>query len=256
MNKIFNLLFSFSAKKISSNEKDEDNQQYSKKDLIKTLDRLYKCRDLEISNLWQRSVFLSAFLVLCFTGYGYLLTQIIDSITGTNFIVEMKLVYLHVVAITLGGINFVFSLLWIMMAKGSKAWYEVYEVAISAFCYKHYKEIGLPNNNIMGEMGIPFSKLDNHILSCKAGAYSVSKINIVIGQLCLCLWALIATIHLFLLFSVKFEWNCNIVYCIVFSISFLILMVLVACYIRKKCISGHLYDTIYGDEGEPLCKRK
>lgn len=33
---------------------------------------LWRCRDFELSHLWQRSVFLSAFLLLCFTGYGML----------------------------------------------------------------------------------------------------------------------------------------------------------------------------------------
>ncbi|WP_300232445.1 hypothetical protein [uncultured Alistipes sp.] len=31
---------------------------------------LWRCRDFELSHLWQRSIFLSAFLILCFTGYG------------------------------------------------------------------------------------------------------------------------------------------------------------------------------------------
>lgn len=48
------------------------NQQYLES-LRRTLDRMYSCRDLEISNLWQRSIFLGTFLVLCFTGYGVLI---------------------------------------------------------------------------------------------------------------------------------------------------------------------------------------
>ncbi|WP_294593737.1 hypothetical protein [uncultured Bacteroides sp.] len=251
MKKIFGFLFGLSIRKNDSLEKSNDSIHNSKEDLIRTLERLYKCRDLEISNLWQRSVFLSAFLVLCFTGYGYLLIQIIDSNTTLP-----ALAYYHVVAIALGGVNFVFSLLWIMMAKGSKAWYEVYEVAITAFSHKHYEKIGLPEENIMGEMGVPFNKLDNNILSRKAGAYSVSKINIVIGQLCMCLWALIAIAHFCFLLTIKFGFTFDIIYCIIFSVLFLILTALVSCYVRKKCISGHLYDTIYGDEGEQLCERK
>jgi len=56
---------------------------------------LWKCRDFELLHLWQRSIVLTLFLVMCFIGV-------------------------------------IFSCLWIMMGKGSKAWYEIYENAITA----------------------------------------------------------------------------------------------------------------------------
>lgn len=78
MNNFIKLLFGVSFEKIKSNISDNDEEIFSRKELKDVLDRLYKCRDLEISNLWQRSIFLSVFMVLCFSGYGYLLLQIIN----------------------------------------------------------------------------------------------------------------------------------------------------------------------------------
>lgn len=36
---------------------------------------LWRCRDFELSHLWQRSIFLTAFLVMCFTGYTALVVK-------------------------------------------------------------------------------------------------------------------------------------------------------------------------------------
>lgn len=255
MKKLFKLLFGFLMEKSIPNEQIGKESIYSRDELKDVLNRLYKCRDLEISNLWQRSVFLSVFLVLCFTGYSYLVLQIIDSAIATGREYVVKLSYLHVAAIILGGVSSIFSLLWIMMAKGSKAWYEVYETAISTFENNYNEKIGLPEENIMGQMGVPFSKLNSCIFSCKSGAYSVSRINILIGQLCLLIWGTVVLIHLIFLFMIKNDCFYSIEKCIFFSLIFVLLVVCAAFYIRKQCISKHLYETIYGDKGEPLSKR-
>ena len=50
----------------------------------------WHCRDFEIQNLWQRSIFLGTFLILCFTGYGFfsvrlfLRTTVILSVFGVK----------------------------------------------------------------------------------------------------------------------------------------------------------------------------
>ena len=59
------------------------NQQYLDS-LRRTLDRMYCCRDLELSNLWQHSVFLGTFLVLCFIGYGVLVHSMLKLENGTS----------------------------------------------------------------------------------------------------------------------------------------------------------------------------
>ena len=37
---------------------------------------LYKIRKFEIQNLWQRSIFLVAFIVILITGYGHLIEKL------------------------------------------------------------------------------------------------------------------------------------------------------------------------------------
>lgn len=187
-------------------------------------DRLYSCRDLEISNLWQRSIFLSVFLVLCFTGYGFLLVQIADNLESE------KIIYLHFFAFILGIVSLLFSILWTMMAKGSKAWYEVYETAISKFEYDYYDQIGLPYDNIMGEMGLEADKVNSNLFSSKAGAYSVSKINILIGQICMTLWGMIIIIHSIILFFnelMNFYPNPD---CVIISVVILLWIIIVVIF--------------------------
>lgn len=181
------------------------NQQYLES-LRRTLDRMYSCRDLEISNLWQRSVFLGTFLVLCFTGYGVLVHSILTLNKGTT----EQFLQFHFVCCILAVLSVVFSVLWIQMAKASKAWYEVYENYICYFQHEILHGIA----SLEGEYGngeyypggykigneVKY-KLDinNSLFSSKAGGYSPSKINIFIGQICLVLWCTIILVHISLI---------------------------------------------------------
>ena len=175
----------------------KEKSQIDEKDKINTKDiynTLWKCRDFELSNLWQRSIFLTAFLVLCFTAYGAVLTKLFEKSEQTSFVI------LNIIAYAISLLGIIFSILWIKMGKGSKAWYEKYENAINAFATnpnyfkEEAKKIG----------GFSYDKLENYedievancIMSTKAGAYSVSKINIAIGQVFLILWSIIGITHL------------------------------------------------------------
>ena len=40
----------------------------------------WHCRDFEITHLWQRSVFLTAFIVLCFSAYGCLAADMLSAL--------------------------------------------------------------------------------------------------------------------------------------------------------------------------------
>ena len=98
--------------------KDEDNIEKDLSEKQKMiLDNLYRCRDLEINNLWQKGVFLGPFLVLCFTGYGFLLHELLGEKTFS-----LKMNFL---CIALCVVSATFSILWIYMFKGSKAQYEL-----------------------------------------------------------------------------------------------------------------------------------
>lgn len=167
----------------------KNEKKLSVTDLRYTLDKLYKCRDLEISNLWQRSVFLSVFLILCSTAYGYLIQKSLEQ-TDADLILSYGLM-----SLVLSSINIIFSIIWIAMGKGSKAWYEVYESAITNFENDYWMELRMPQNYVMGSMKCPRENLNNSFLSTKAGAFSPSKINIFIGQISLLIWSGVSVFH-------------------------------------------------------------
>lgn len=165
--------------------------------------QICKNRDFEIALVWQRAIFLTAFLIGCFTAYGSVAAMLFNRgawrpTVGTNTICFL---------ITLVGI--VISLLWIMMAKGSKAWYELYECAIKAFVIRYpalCDPMLVPSaqnewRSLIGEAAatnasIKESKRSRWLFfSSKGGAYSVSRINIFIGQFAFGIWFLLALGH-------------------------------------------------------------
>lgn len=160
----------------------------TKADYWKLRESFYKCRDFEINNLWQKSILLTAFFVLDFTIYANVVTKLFETIVDMN-----KVIILHEICSALCIIGIVLSLIWIMMAKGSKAWYELYETAICSI--EREKNIDIPESykmgNIYGERPI-----DNNIFTNNAGCYSPSKLNIIIGRLFLIIWNSIYIIHL------------------------------------------------------------
>jgi len=145
----------------------------------------YHLRDFEISNLWQRSVFLTAFLVLLFTVYSYVVSGILKN-ECKSILVSSE------ICCGIGLAGLAFSIIWIMMAKGSKAWYEIYERRIGDI--ETESELGIPEEYRMGADMKPWN-LDSKILSTNAGNYSVSRLNIVIGIILLLIWFFICTIH-------------------------------------------------------------
>ena len=147
----------------------------------------YSLRNFEISNLWQRSVFLSAMLVLFYSGYGYIVSKFLDEKVKDPLL-------LHELCCGIALLGIVFSIIWVMMAKGSKAWYEVYERKICKI--EGYKELKIPEEHRMGSKCIPW-KLDQCLLSNRGGRYSVSKLNILIGIVQLIYWTIILIIHYF-----------------------------------------------------------
>lgn len=77
-------------------------QEYIKIQPKDIYESLWRCRDFELSHLWQRSVFLTAFLLLAYTGYGVLMLQIMT--------VKLGLVGSFIVLIIFGFIFGVFLL--------------------------------------------------------------------------------------------------------------------------------------------------
>ena len=160
-----------------STDKHED-KAVSQKDIYESL---WRCRDFEISHLWQRSVFLTAFLVLFITGYGTLVPKLLDKGEFNENMFYMCTFVLCLIS--------VFSMLWIMMAKGSKAWYEKYELAIyeiernSKYIDPEVKD--MDDDKVM-HGSLPPTAHSECLLSTSGGSFSPSRINILIGHVFLC----------------------------------------------------------------------
>ena len=141
---------------------------------------LHRKLELEISNLWQRSVFLATFIVLLFTGYGCFFAQVIIPDKPQQFADGSSLDF---IGLFLACLIVIMGMLWIAMAKGSKYWYEIYEKKIEIleytimkgnlqFLYEQEYNVDLPQKTLVETGGL---------LSNKPSLYSPSKINIMLG---------------------------------------------------------------------------
>ncbi|MDY6026180.1 hypothetical protein [Bergeyella zoohelcum] len=208
-------------------KKDTQEKEISLKEIRKDF---YELRNFEISNLWQRSIFLSALLVLFFTGYGYLIIKLVE-----NDIKKINYLLIHQICCVITLFAIIFSIIWIMMAKGSKAWFEVYERRILEI--EKENELKIPQDYRMGSDCTPWD-LDSNLLSNKAGAYSVSKINILIGQFLMIMWIILFLIHY--IWSIVFSYKnsyCNVIDIIIFTllpIFLLFILITAFCNIWAK----------------------
>lgn len=160
----------------------------------------WRCRDFELANLWQRSVFLTAFIVLSFTVYGVILSKF-PNYLGNNY--DTVYLILNGISFCISMVGIIFSILWVKMAKGSKAWYERYESAITSIesnsSYANVLAIETGGFSYTKLQGYKPPPIDHRLFKNTGGAYSVSKINISIGQIFLVVWFLIGIGHTILI---------------------------------------------------------
>lgn len=119
-----------------------------------------------------------------------------------------------------------FSLIWIMMGKGSKAWYEIYEQKI----YEIEKEddLEIPEDYRMGASSSPWG-LDENIFTNKAGKYSPSKLNIMIGRVLAIIWILIFGFHYADAISNFDDTTFHTVFLTLLPVAFLVILVTALC---------------------------
>lgn len=157
-------------------------------------EKLWNCRNFEIEHYWHRMVFMTAFLVLIFASYGGFIISWMKADSRLPFMVG------NYIAIFIVLIGFLLSSLWIMMSKGSKAWYEEYEHVIGIFL-KDRKDAcfsGLAYEKIKEPRSF---KISNSLFNTKAGSYSVSKIGIAIGHLAMVIWVSLGIAHFWMIAS-------------------------------------------------------
>lgn len=206
-----------------------NNEKFTTKDLYK---ELFHCRDFELQHLWQRSVFLAGFMIALFTLYGSFVGDNLNS--KLNFDVNkieqsdknIVITYsanvndnlsnqttIHYFAFFIGCVGIIISQLFIMMIKGSKRWYEQFEQSIYWFYYSDTDlfsdELNKNLEDYLGDKKYPHfgdlknikkDKIDQSLFNTNAGYYSVSRINIVLGQLLCLVWIGITGFHLFNIF--------------------------------------------------------
>lgn len=186
----------------------ENSNKFTTKDLYT---ELFHCRDFELQHLWQRSVFLAGFMIALFTLYG----SFLGSRLNEN---EPIHITIHYFAFFIGCVGIIISQLFIMMIKGSKRWYEQFEQSIYWFYYNDTdlfsKELNKNLEDYLEDKKYPHfgglknikkDRINNSLLNTNAGYYSVSRINIVLGQLLCLVWMGIIGFHLFnILYSFEF----------------------------------------------------
>ncbi|MGP1457828.1 MAG: RipA family octameric membrane protein [Treponema sp.] len=220
----------------------EDNK-LTVKDLYK---EFWECRNFEIDHLWQRSVFLAVFLLAIAAGYGTFandhLKEILSCPETTNNNKLSPFIF-HGICLALCLLGIIFSQLWIMMAKGSKRWYESYEAAISTFYNNiHYNLFTQETRNLIEKEKISYfgnleeRDIDDSLLSTKGGNFSVSKVNIFIGQITGLVWIVLAGVHVYFLLpqveTPKPWWNYALSVCFASTFSFLTTF-LISCFTRS-----------------------
>jgi len=201
----------------------------------------WHCRDMEINNLWQRSVVLTAFVILCFTAYGgwmskcvLLKENVCESMQSADWLT-------HLVALSICLVGSILARFWIMMAKASKSWYEIYENAITAYeeVMKDEKLIGRGNvlfksfnPQDMGEK-YTYPEVNNKLSSSMGGAFSPSRINWAIGHVMLYVWYILILSHAGLCGYCIEMCGCKWLFCVIFVLLAIFLNFLITCRISS-----------------------
>jgi len=150
-----------------------------------------------------------------------------------------KMQILNEVICYLALLGIVFSIIWIKMAKGSKAWYEIYEGLIAEI--ENEAELEIPEKYRMGSQNDEVNgKVDCNLFSGNGGKYSVSKLNILIGMVLLFTWLLIIVFH-YLFAIYLFETNRDCVHLIhVILLPVFLVLILMSAICNKWAKSSFL----------------
>jgi len=164
------------------NDKSLDNL----KDLYK---RYCECRDQELDWFWKNSTFVWIFLAICFGAFGQVILKYFDLKTAdSNNIFDLKKTY-EVLLSFISFIGLLCSFIWVWMARGMKAWFEVFEMAI--WQMDRDNVFKLPNENtynIENFWRIKDSRFVWQKAFFGAESNSPSKIVILIGRLLCLVW--------------------------------------------------------------------
>ena len=211
---------------------ESDDKKFTNKDIYQ---QLWEGRNFELTHFWQRSVFLTSIFVVLLAGYGKVIFAMYFPESG-----KLSLSYRqHFIAWGITFLCLVFSMLWIMMSKGSKYCYERYEYSLNAIFW----DLKLFNNiteeiPCHGNLKYPDYEYSNSIFSTTAGEYSVSKVNIAIGIIGLFVFSLLNPLHFANFLKLKFDFLDSL-QCALFAIAqIVVLFAFIFLFLKMFCKSG------------------
>lgn len=185
---------------------------------LEVYNTLYKAYADEIRNLWQRSIFLGAFMTLAWGGYGALQLKFITRKCG-----EFDMVTYCIASLGICATIMILSLLWAAMAKGSKFVQEAHERHIKDLGFDLLNEIDIctkKSKRLFCDLDIYNIKLaiDKKIFvwyPLKPYRYSPSRINIFLGWLSVAISIVLGIVH-----SITFGWYVVVILIVVILLCF------------------------------------
>ena len=161
------------------NKKDRRNKREKEK-FEKLLARYNQCRDLELDRFWKNSVFVWVFLALCFTALGTVFTEYSRIDCKRRIDKETCETVLPIIAFC----GLFISKIWTWMARGLKAWYEVFEVAV----WDMETKSNVLGYNRQHTVENYWTAKQNGINPFNSKPYSPTRIVILIGHLLSVIW--------------------------------------------------------------------
>ena len=211
-----------------SSEKSKDEKE--REAFYKYLEFQNKRYDTELQLFWQRSVFVSAFLVLILTGYGALLIKIVELHSIKNIPMLLSDSLFNSLASVISTMGIIVSYIWLRIARGAKGTYEAVESRIYD-----------PKQGLIDKMKdyAKDSKLDlrsefyktEDVFKLDSGPYSPSKLNIIFVFFFLVLFSMLLTLHLIALFF------CDLLLFLSFTTVELLLLLVFILVIRLNSVS-------------------
>ena len=187
--------------------KEEQEKKQRQQKLKKLYTRYNQCRDAELDRFWKNSVFVWVFLALCFSGLGVLIFDHYTHYDCQKLHRGLLEDYYYLFALLISVFGLVLSNIWVWMARGLKAWYEVYEMAIwriesqdNVFDYPHNYTID--NFWVIKETK---NRCQKSVMS--SASFSPSKIVILIGRLLTIIWFSVLCTYSYNKFNCEFYFD-------------------------------------------------
>ncbi len=208
---------------------------------------LYQAYADEIKNLWQRSIFLGAFMTLAWGGYGALQLKMIEKSVK-------ELCGYYFASLGLCVVIIILSFLWIAMAKGSKFVQETHEWHIlknlnfdkaendikKLFCkLDDYEYLQQQNDQDDTHNKTINPNLNPNFFFTgvlQAYRYSPSKINIALGWVSVLIAFILSAVHIIMMLYHFNKLNCP---CAAFAILFMLMILFfISCRMTRFLKGG------------------